>query len=277
MDIPISFTSYRNGLILTGLFSANAYYSGNELKASGSGTDIFMLTIFPTGEIDKSFALRGKGFNFPATVTLEGPLVYVAGEFSDSIDNGAGYLKSMGQEDVFLAQYVNCYLTKEIGVEIGTTQLGALTYYDLEAEKGFESYRWNNSESTTPYYSTTREGLYEINVTDTLGCPYSRLVKVDVANIPQPDNLEKITQKFRIYPTLTRSTVFWEPDSSWDLDSPISLAIYNSAGSKISSIVSESVSVGTNAIDFSNCSNGVYCVKIKGSNFEQESKIVVRK
>lgn len=277
VDIPISFIKYRNGLILTGLFSSNADYSGNELKASGSGTDIFMLTILPTGKIDKTFALKGKGFNFPAAVAIQGPLVYVAGEFSDSLENGAGYLKSLGKEDVFLAQYVNCYLTKEIGVDVVTTQLGGSTYYDLNAEKGFESYRWNNSESTTPYYSTTREGTYKIDVTDTLGCPYSRLVKVDMANNTQPDNKAKLIKKFRIYPTMTSNTVYWEPDASWDLSTPIIVSIFNSVGSEVSSSSLTLSSIGSNTLNFSNFANGVYFVKIAGSNFEQESKIIVRK
>lgn len=277
VDIPVSFNKLRNGLILTGLFSGKINFSGYETDSTAGGTDVFLIHISQTGKINKIFILKGKGFNFPSAVAIKGHYIYVAGEFMGDVENEAGSLKSNGKEDVFLAQYIDCYLTKNVAVNIDINQLGGTTYYDLSAEKGYDSYKWNNSENTTPYFSTTLAGTYTIEVTDTLGCPYSNNLKVSTASEKQQVNTALSGTKFRIYPTMTSNSVYWEPDSSWDLDSPVSVTIFNGSGSEISSRSIESSNQGSNAIDFSNCANGVYFVKISGSNFNQESKIIVRR
>jgi hypothetical protein len=87
-------------------------------------------------------------------------------------------------------------------------------------------------------------------------------------NLSNWHSVDLLTEKY---------TVFWEPDSSWNLDSPITVTVFNSLGSEINSGTIQATIEGTNAIDVSIYANGVYYIKIAGSNFNQESTIVVRR
>jgi len=277
LAIPISFSKLRNDLMISGFYSGKINFSDTEIDSTSGGTDVFLLTLSQTGHINKIFVMKGKGLNFPSAVAIQGQYVYVAGEFSGNFESESGILKSNSNEDVFLAQYIECYLANDIGVDLRINQIGGITYYDLKAEAGFDSYRWNNTENTSPYFSTTLAGTYTVEVTDTLGCPHSKKILISPVIENMQENKTLSTKNFKIYPTITNKTVFWEPDSSWNLDSAITVAVFNSLGSEISTGTIQATIEGTNAIDVSTYANGVYYIKIAGSNFNQESTIVVRR
>ena len=273
---PISLCKYRDGIILTGQFSGTFDLSENKQSTSTKGSDIFILSVSSDGNIGNPFVLSGLGFNFPTALAVSEQIIYVAGEFPDSLGNEAGSLKSNGQEDIFLSQYVNCYLNKSVNIQMDEANLGGITYYDLKAESGYASYRWNNSESTSPEFSTTVPGINNVEVIDTIGCKYTQSIKSSEVHIKISDNQKLNNYKFRIYPTVTNNNIVnWEPDATWNLDAPVMIGVYNSAGLEISQQTLAISQYGLYSIDLSKVTNGTYYIKFTGQNFEQKSKVIV--
>ncbi|WP_156040407.1 hypothetical protein [Chondromyces apiculatus] len=95
--------SPEGDLVAAGGFSGSVDFGGGVLTSAG-GVDVLLLELHASGAHKRSRRFGGSGDQVARTLALSGEHVFLAGDFRESIDFGAGPLASKGMADVFVAK-----------------------------------------------------------------------------------------------------------------------------------------------------------------------------
>jgi len=262
---------------VTGLFTYKFVFGKKEIVAEGYETDVFIATLDKNCNPVDIISVSGDGSEFPCSLIASESGVFIAGEFNGVLKTDLGEFKSKGKEDIFLVRIENCNAKNPLNVT--TKPLDLITSNDsweLDAGTGFVSYSWDNSKSGSRYFTVSESGTYSVEVTDSLGCVYSRTINIDAEKSAKIEKDVKPEHNFRIYPSITSDLVYWEPSDSW-LQSTILLRVIDIAGKEVLRTDIDKLQQTTYKIDLSHQGEGAYIVEISGEGFSKSSKVIVKR
>jgi len=263
--------------IITGLFTGKLNFAGQDVVAGKFGTDVFIASVNNECQPDNIVSLTGKGSEFPCSVFASESGIYLAGEFNNIFKTGKNELTSAGKEDIFLARIENCSAKNPLTVSVKKLDLSlANESWELDAGPNFINYAWQNNTSFSRFFTAIMPGVYSVEVTDSLGCVYTKEV-----NLPGTKSAKIVPEDqgghgFRLYPSVTSTLVYWEPSTSWEKGKTL-VRVFDPAGKEVLRQQIDELSYLTYHIDFSGKSEGTYVIEVSGADFREISKVIVNK
>ena len=266
-------------LILTGTYSDSLKLENGVLTSPGRGSDVFISAISDEGKLLGGQVILGGHADFPCAFAVNETAVVVAGEFNGSMMVEGETLKSVGKEDIFVARFENCGGRFPLNVTITDKQKSAENCWQLDAGSGFVAYSWNGGVSSNRVYNAYEQGVYEVSVIDDKGCVYTSEVvlgqdkSTELANNGQPGS-NGLSGRFKLYPTISNSEVFWEPNTTWE-PSAFTVKVYDATGRVVQSKKYDRLHYQRYKVDVSSLIMGSYQIEVKGNNFRELSKVIV--
>jgi len=266
-----------NQVIVAGSFTDEITFAGTTVKNEEFGTDIFIAAFDKDCNPASLVTFKGNQSEFPCSVISVGTGIYIAGEFTGTLSLDDATFTSQGDEDIFIARVENCPAKQPLQITISEYAISKSNKgWKLDAGEGFSEYLWDGGLSETREHVVSNPGAYKVTVVDKDGCVYTDSISIMTKKSSSiiPDLKEP--HPFSLYPTLTKSSVYWNPSSEW-----VSLAAYVKVFDVTGKIVlkqeMKQVDDTEYTIDFSGHPEGPYVVEISGQGFRQTTKIVLKK
>ncbi|OFX88219.1 MAG: hypothetical protein A2W99_10215 [Bacteroidetes bacterium GWF2_33_16] len=108
--------------------------------------------------------------------------IYLAGSFTNTLENSKYKISSAGNEDIFLAKYFNCPKYKDIIT--GADYLCQGTEADLIVKGSFDNVLWNNGLFNGNQITIREAGQYTVRMTDKNACLLRDTLDVRLAPSP---------------------------------------------------------------------------------------------
>src|SRR5690606_29541822 len=119
-------------------------------------------------------------------------------------------------------------------------------------------------------------GEYKVTVVDKAGCVFSDSITLMAKKSGEIISETKESHPYSLYPTLTKSAVYWSPSSEWVLQ-PANVKIFDVTGKVVIRQNIEQIYDTEYQIDLSSQPEGPYVVEISGKGFRETTKIVLKK
>nr|WP_319511417.1 T9SS type A sorting domain-containing protein [uncultured Draconibacterium sp.] len=264
-----------DNLLITGQYSGTINFGLATIESNKKGTDVFIAMVSDDCIPVNIFALSGENDEFPCSAFASSSGVYVSGEFKGKMNTGNGELLSAGKEDIFLARVENCNAKNPL--KIKSTVLDENTnefVWELDAGSGFVDYSWDNGLSTSRYFVTNETGKYTVTVNDFFGCTYNAEVEL-IAEKSSSLPLNQDETEFKIYPTVTTGSVYWEPASVWENKQAV-VTVFDATGKMVMKQEPGLLIQQAYSLDLSGEAEGVYMIEISGEGFREISKVMVK-
>jgi len=168
------------GAFITGSIGDTLLVDSLTVNPLSSNNSALTIQFSPEGKATWADCISGSGRNFGNGVAIdrEGNL-YFSGTFSDAFMKGNIDMKSLGDQDVFLAKYYNCPTRK---VEIlGKTLLCPGSVTELYIKQGYNQVIWNDTIENANYIIASSPGINTVRALDKRGCVLSDTVEIFLA------------------------------------------------------------------------------------------------
>jgi len=169
------------GVMVMGSFSDSLSFDSQYIISGGERKDAFVAQWDSIGVVSWAGTLKGSNNNFVnyADLDSEGNL-YMTGSFSGSLKADAQQIKSNGEEDVFVAKYLNCP-SVENAID-GVCYLCPGGETELSVDKSFSNIIWNDSIKSGVKLKVNTDGVYNVYMIDKNGCVVKDTVTIQ--NVP---------------------------------------------------------------------------------------------
>lgn len=277
-ELPVGFEISGEQLILLGTFTDSLIVGKKIFISDSISTDIFFASFNEKGEAKGAMILKGPYGDFPCALTVDDGEVFMAGEFKDTLFTEAGVFASQGKEDIFIARMENCGAVWPLDVSFSRKK-GVNDSWMLDAGDGFKYYNWQNGMSNSQIFEAHNNGIFELEVETVDGCIYRTTVEIGAeksALLDVDDERFDGTGEFKLYPSITDNTVYWEPDKTWN-EGPCTVRVFNALGQVVLSRHYNSLFKAKNQLMLNSLNEGSYTIKISGNNFQQTSKVILKK
>ncbi|MCK9205014.1 MAG: T9SS type A sorting domain-containing protein [Bacteroidales bacterium] len=172
-----------NEIILSGSYSGSINIDEKSLKATGTGSDVFIVALDYSGNLRWMRSTGGESDDYP-TCMIPGSkdYLYIAGSFREKFNMNGKTLQSAGEEDAFIGRLENCHSMAPVFKKPEDFCEGNLL--QLDAGAGFVSYNWANGQGHERTFDIDLEGSYPLELVAANGCIiYDTVAVID---IPQP-------------------------------------------------------------------------------------------
>jgi hypothetical protein len=285
-DMPLGLTLTGNQLVLAGSFADSLWFTpDNYLVSESYGSDVFIAAFDQGREPVRALSLGGSHNDFPCAVSAHGEAVYLLGQFKNTIETPAGKIETLGSYDVFVARYENCGAKPEVKIAAKQDKNAkGATVYSLSAPAGYKTYHWNNGLGFTQTASVQPGGTYTVEVTDQYGCKQTGKIDLTgnksamLADGQMPENREESGfVPFKLYPTVSNGTVYWQPGSGYPSDGA-TLKVYDSAGRAIQTATHTGglAPTETQTLEMGTHPKGHYLVEITGVDYKKIEKVILK-
>lgn len=281
-DLPLNLTVSGQQVMLSGTYSDKLLAGDQELQAKELGSDLFLVG-YDANTLKQLnvFSIGGTNNDFPCAAITSKAGVYLLGQFKEALEVGLNKLQTNGSYDVFVARYENCDAKNAISIAAREKSFTyGQTTYELKAEDGYKSYKWNNHLGYGQSVEAKEAGSYVVEALDSYGCPCLgeiSLTKNKNAVIPEPNDPEEQTAEFKLYPTITEGMVYWQAGSDFPVDGA-TLRVYNATGQLVlernysgdlGPVSVQQINLGANV-------QGVYTVEVTGNGYNKIKKVIVK-
>lgn len=172
-----------NEVILSGSFSGSITLNGKNLKASGMGSDVFIMAFDFSGNLSWMRITGGESDDYP-TCMISGSkdYIYIGGSYRDKFNMNAKTIQSSGEEDAFIGRLENCRSMAPVFKQPEYYCQGDLLH--LDAGGGFIGYTWANGLGHERIFDVDQEGRYPLELVTSNGCIIYDTV--EVIEVPLP-------------------------------------------------------------------------------------------
>ena len=266
-----------NEIVVTGKFTGKLSLSNREIETTGFGTGIFIAGF----EMDCSpidlFSVPVTGSAFPTAIAANHDALFIAGQFRGTLQTRNMEITSVGDDDIFILGIENCGDRPPVAIRHKLLpESKNKNTWELDAGAGFVSYAWNNNLSSSRYLMVDQPGTYRVTVTEETGC--TRIGEITLVSTKSAE-IEPGTETefaFRLYPSLTRGMVYWEPATAWE-NKQATIRVIDATGR--TSLFEETGLLVRQAypLDLGRLPEGNYLVEISGHGFRETAKVIVSK
>lgn len=281
-DLPLNLTVSGRQVMLSGSYSDKLLAGDKELQAKELGSDLFLVGYdAKTLKQLNAFSIGGTSNDFPCAATTSKAGVFILGQFKEALEVGPNKIQTNGSYDVFVARYENCDAKNAISITAKTkSKINGQITYELKAEDGYKTYKWNNPLRYGQSLETKEAGSYVVEAVDAYGCPCHgeiTLTKNKNAVVPDPNDPGEQTAEFKLYPTITQGMVYWQAGSGFPADG-VTLKVYNSTGQLVleKNYSGDIVPTSVHQINLGANVQGVYTVEVTGVGYSQREKVIVK-
>lgn len=276
-DMASGMVKSGSQIIVTGWFSYELSANGQAVKPSPLGPDVFIATFNDDCVPQALTSLKGDKIEFPGNIIANESGIFIGGEFNGTISSTTTEFKSRGDEDIFVAFIENCNASNPLTIVANPVNPNDLSKgWELNAGDGYKSYSWEKDAAQSQYYTVTKPGIYTVKVISYGGCEYTSSFEVaGTKSAHLPDDLI-LEHGFRLYPTITQGIVNWQPATDW-LQREAEVYVTDMAGKTILSSKIKNLGDSYYSIDLTGRPEGAYVVHVRGDNFHETSKIVIKK
>lgn len=266
-----------NQVIIAGSFTDEITFAGITAKTEEFGTDIFVAAFDEDCNPVSLVTLKGDKSEFPCSIISSGTGIYLAGEFTGTLTTDDGTLKSQGDEDIFIARIENCKAKQPLQILVSEYAINkGSNGWKLDAGDGFSEYLWDGGLSDTKDLLVANPGEYKVTVVDKDGCVYTDSISLMPKKSGKILTEVTVAHPFSLYPTLTKSSVYWSPSSDW-VSVTAHVKVFDVTGKIVIRQEIPQVDDVEYQLDLSNQPEGPYVVEISGQGFRETSKIVLKK
>jgi hypothetical protein len=282
-DTPLYLKTTGSQAILTGSFCDTLWFSESSYRVSEKkGSDVFLAVFEEKQEPVEILTIGGTYNDFPRAMATSDAGVYVLGQFRDRLEIAGSEFVPEGSYDIFVSRLENCEAEQpvEVFVEQATTAEGG-TEYLLSTNGGYTDYQWSDGLGFAPTAATSEAKTYTVEATNIFGCRCTG--SVDIAGLKSV--LKKsgnktasnaLQAKFKLYPTVTRGIVYWQPGSKYPATGA-TLKVYDVKGSTLLTReyppALHPLSVQT--LDMGSPVPGQYLIKVSGKGYKESMKVIV--
>ncbi len=285
-DMPLGLTLTGNQTVLAGSFADTLWFAkGNYLVSESFGSDVLIAAFDHGSEPVRALSLGGSHNDFPCAVSASEEALYLLGQFKNTIETPNAKVGTQGSYDVFVARYENCGAKPEVKITSKQEKNAkGATVYNLTAPAGYASYHWDNGLGFTQTVTAAPGGTYTVEATDQYGCKVYGAVdltgnKSAGAGTDQEHGAADGAAyvPFKLYPTVTRGMVYWQPGSGYPVDGAM-LKVYDSAGRTIYSVGTRGLLAPAEAqsLDMGAFPKGHYLIEISGGGYQKIEKVIVK-
>jgi len=170
-------------LLLAGSFCSEMRAGQITLKASGEGSDLYLLAIDTTGTLQWMRSAGGEADDYPAGLAYgAGDYIYMAGSYRKSLSINSQMIKSKGEEDIFICRMENCRIHAPVFNK--PEHFCAGSQLKLDAKQGFAYYNWENGLGREPVYTVNKGGNITLELIASNGCMLYDTI--GVMEVPKP-------------------------------------------------------------------------------------------
>ncbi|MGE5428585.1 MAG: T9SS type A sorting domain-containing protein, partial [Methylococcaceae bacterium] len=281
-DLPLNLTVSGRQVMLSGTYSDKLMAGNEELQANELGSDLFLVSYdAKTLKQFDAFSIGGTNNDFPCAATTSKAGVYLLGQFKEMMEVGLNKIQTNGSYDVFVARYENCDAKNAISIAArAKSTTNGQTTYELKAEDGYKTYKWNNPLGYGQSVEAKEAGSYIVEALDSYGCPCHgeiSLSKNKNAVIPDPNDVQEQTAEFKLYPTITEGMVYWQAGEKFP-EEGATLRVYNATGKVIVEEIypGNTGSTTVHAFNLNQQSPGVYLVEVSGKGYSKIEKVILK-
>lgn len=266
-----------NEIVLTGKYTGKLSFASREIETTGFGMGIFIAGFGMDCSPIDLFSVPVTGSAFPTAIAANHDALFIAGQFRGTLQTRNMEITSVGDDDIFILRIENCGARPPVAIRHkllpGSKNKNT---WELDAGAGFVSYAWNNNLSSSRYLMVDQPGTYRVTVTEATGC--TRIGEITLVSTKSAE-IEPGTETefaFRLYPSLTRGMVYWEPATAWE-NKQATIRIIDATGR--TSLIAETGLLVRQAypLDLGRLPEGNYLVEISGQGFRETAKVIVSK
>jgi len=266
-----------NEIVVTGKFTGKLSLAGREIETTGFGTGIFIAGFGMDCSPIDLFSVPVTGSAFPTAIAANHDALFIAGQFRGTLQSRNMEITSVGDDDIFILRIENCGARPPVAIRHkllpGSKNKNT---WELDAGAGFASYTWNNNLLSSRYLTVDLPGTYSVTVTEVTG--YTRIGEITLVgtkSVEMEPGIEPVIA-FRLYPSVTRGMVYWEPATEWE-NKHATIRVIDATG-RIS-LFEETGLLARQAypLDLGRLPEGNYLVEISGHAFRETAKVIVSK
>lgn len=264
-------------VVIAGSFTDEITFAGRTVKSEEFGTDIFVAAFDEDCKPASLVTFKGDKSEFPCSIISSGTGIYLAGEFTGTLTTDDGTLKSQGDEDIFVARIENCKAKQPLQILVSAYAINkGSSGWKLDAGDGFSEYLWDGGLSDTKDLLVANPGEYKVTVVDKDGCVYTDSISLMPKKSGKILTEVTVAHPFSLYPTLTKSSVYWSPSSDW-VSVTAHVKVFDVTGKIVIRQEIQQVDDIEYQVDLSSHPEGPYVVEVSGQGFRETSKIVLKK
>lgn len=266
-----------NEIVITGKYTGKLSLAGREIETTGFGTGIYIAGFGADCKPTGLFPIPVTGSAFPTAIAANHEALSIAGQFRGTLQASNMEITSVGDDDIFILRIENCGTRPQVAIRHkllpGSKNKNT---WELDADAGFVSYAWNNNLSSSRYLTVDQPGAYSVTVTEVTGCKREgEITLVDTKSAEMEPGIEPVIA-FRLYPSVTRGMVYWEPATEWE-NKHATIRVIDATGK--TNLIAETGLLERQAypLDLGRLPEGNYLVEISGPGFRETTKVIINK
>lgn len=266
-----------NEIVITGKYTGKLSFASREIETTGFGMGIFIAGFGMDCSPIDLFSVPVTGSAFPTAIAANHDALFIAGQFRGTLKSRNMEITSVGDDDIFILRIENCVARPPVAIRHkllpGSKNKNT---WELDAGAGFVSYAWDNNLSSSRYLTVDQPGTYSVTVTEVTGCTrVGEITLVATKSAEMEPGIEPVIA-FRLYPSVTRGMVYWEPATAWE-NKQATIRVIDATGR--TSLFEETGLLARQAypLDLGRLPEGNYLVEISGHGFRETTKVIVSK
>jgi hypothetical protein len=165
------------GAMLSGSFSDSLMMDSLIIKTKSLRPDAFIAQMDTAGVVTWAGALQGDGGSLANGSELDSRgNLYLMGSFNGELQAGSNSIRSLGDEDIFVARYYNCPpVSNAIKAPDYLCQGAEATLY---VDKNYSHVVWNDTLTDVNKMLIQQAGTYHVSMVDKKGCVVNDSVEI---------------------------------------------------------------------------------------------------